>query len=379
MHDRNALGPADVTDAELTTMVADLLGADAGVVEVVESQADEFPYDLPAITTAGRYWVSGTARVDGEPASFRMFVKHIQSWSRHPFFQFVPPEAREMATEGVPWRTEALAYASDLHDRLPEGLSMPRALGVFDLDELSNAVWLEEVPVVDREWDLARFGRAAYLLGRHAASPSVQELLPSVGHSNTIRLYADGRLSMQVLPVLHEEGVWHHPLVASAFDDEVRGRLLEAASHASEYVDELDAMPFLASHGDACPNNLLARPGPGDFVLIDYGFWGPGPVGFDLAQLLVGDVQVGRRSSDDLADVDEAILGHYLDGLRAEGCDIPEPVVRRAHALQLMVFTGLSSVPFDLFEAEQTAELQQVARQRADIARFSLDLLDSTS
>ena len=77
--------------------------------------------------------------------------------------------------------------------------------------------------------------------------------------------------------------------------------------------------------------------------------------------------------------MEDAIFGSYLDGLRAEGCDIPESVVRRAHALQLLIFTGLSSVPFELLEAEPTPELQQVARQRADIARFSLDLLDSTS
>ncbi len=379
MHDRSALGPADVTDAELTAMVADLLGAAPDDVELVESTAVEFPYDLPAITTAGRYWVGGTARVGGADQPFRMFVKHIQSWSRHPFFEFVPPELREMAAQSVPWRTEALAYGSDLGDRLPDGLAMARALGVFELDELSNAVWLEEVPVVDREWDLARSTRAAHLLGRHAASPSVRELLPSVGHTNTVRMYHEGRLEMQVLPILREEDVWHHPLVAGAFDDRLRGRLQEAASHSSEYADELDAMPFLASHGDACPNNLLAREGTEDFVLIDYGFWGPGPVGFDLAQLLVGDVQVGRRSSDDLAEVEDAILGAYLDGLRAEACDIPDSVVRRAHALQLLIYTGFTSVPFDLFEAEQTSDVHQVAQARADIARLSLDLLDATS
>src|SRR4051812_19914506 len=145
MHDRTALGPADVTDEQLAVMVADLLGSEPDQTEVLDSTAAEFPYDLPAITTAGRYWVSGTARVAGEQAPYRMFVKHIQSWSRHPFFQLVPPEYREVAASGVPWRTEALAYRSDLGDRLPDGLTMARAVGVFDLDEESNAVWLEEV------------------------------------------------------------------------------------------------------------------------------------------------------------------------------------------------------------------------------------------
>ena len=228
MHDRSALGPADVSDEQLAGMVADLFGADPGSTTILASSAEEFPYALPAITTAGRYWVSGTAEVDGEQQPFRVFVKHVQSWARHPFFEFVPTEYQEQAAAGVPWRTEALVYRSDLTERLPEGLSMPRALGVFDLDEESNAIWLEEVPVVDREWDLDRFARAGVLVGRHAASPRVRELAPSVGHTNTVRDYHYGRLAMQVLPVLDDERIWHHPLVADVFDDVLRDRLRSA-------------------------------------------------------------------------------------------------------------------------------------------------------
>jgi hypothetical protein len=379
MHDRSALGPADVTDEQLASMVADLFGAPPADTTVLESTADEFPYDLPAITTAGRYWVSGTADVAGATKRFRMFVKHVQSWARHPFFRLVPEELREFAAASVPWRTEALVYRSDLVQRLPDGLSMPRALGVFDLDEASSAVWLEEVPVADRVWDQTRYRRAARLLGRLATSARVLEVLDDTGHGVSVGDYHDGRLSMQVLPVLRDDGVWHHPLVADAFDDELRRRLLHAADHAAAYADELSAMTHVASHGDACPNNLLGHHDSDDFVLIDFGFWGAGPIGFDLAQLLVGEVQVGRRGSDDLAEVDAAIHAAYMAGLRDEECWIPDDVVRRAHALQLLIFTGFSALPFDLLEAEPTPELHQVAAHRANIARFSLDLLDATA
>src|SRR5687767_11229763 len=112
-------------------MVADLLHTEPAGTTVLESTATEFPYDLPAITTAGRYRVNGRARVGTTEVPFRLFVKHVQSWSRHPFFEQVPPEHRATAAVSVPWRTEALAYRSDLRDRLPEGLTMPRAVGVF--------------------------------------------------------------------------------------------------------------------------------------------------------------------------------------------------------------------------------------------------------
>ena len=100
--------------------------------------------------------------------------------------------------------------------------------------------------------------------------------------------------------------------------------MLAAADRLGAYADELLGYPRLSSHGDASPNNLLAGPTPDAFVLIDYGFWLGNPVGFDLGQLLVGDVQIGRRSPDLLAETDEAIVPAYVDGLHAEGCDLDE-------------------------------------------------------
>jgi hypothetical protein len=368
-----------VTDKQLALMVADLLGADPMQTAVLESRAEEVDYEIPAITTAGRHWVEGRARADGTEQPFRLFVKHVQSWARHPFFQEVPEEFRAMAAAGVPWRTEALAYRSDLGDRLPDGLSMPRAVGVFDIDEESNAVWLEEVAVAPVEWDLTRYARAAHLLGRLAASSTVAPLRDVGEFGWEVATYFHGRLSVQVLPMLRDEGIWKHPLVAAAFDEDLRSRLLEAADRAAAYNEELCAMPVATSHGDACPNNLLARTASDDFVLIDYGFWGPNPIGFDLGQLLVGDVQLGKRSASTLGDIEDSIVPAYLDGLAAEGSEVTADVVRRAHALQLLIFTGFSALPFEHLDQAPTPELHQVAAERADIARFSLDLVDATS
>jgi len=182
-----------------------------------------------------------------------------------------------------------------------------------------------------------------------------------------------------VLPMLADETIWKHPLVDGAFESGLRDRLLGAADLAAAYVEELSGLPLATGHGDACPNNLLVPADADGFVLIDYGFWGEAPIGFDLSQLLVGDVQVGRRPAADLSDIEETILSAYMDGLRDEGCDVPEAVVRRAHALQLMIFTGLSTLPFEHLDSNPTQELHRIASERAAIARFSLELLDATA
>jgi hypothetical protein len=177
--------------------------------------------------------------------------------------------------------------------------------------------------------------------------------------------------------MLAGDEVWQHPLCA-AFGDELRERMRVTAERHLDLAAEGDRLPRLTSHGDACPNNLLAGPGD-DLMMIDFGFWGEAPVGFDLQTLLVGDVQIGRRAASTLAEVDEAIIPAYVEGLRAEGCDLPEEVVRRAHAIRSLLMTGLSTVPVDLFEAPMSAELQRVADDRALIARYCLDRLDATS
>ena len=370
------LGAADVGDAHLAELVADLL--DVPSVELVDVRVDEVAYDIPAITTASRHWVSGHAETERGCEPFRMFVKHIQSWSRHPFFQYVPAEFQEMAAAAVPWRTEAEVYRSDLAARLPEGLSMPRALGVVDLDELSAAIWIEEVPVREVSWDLERYRRAAYLLGRLAASPAVAPLAALRDVDWDLESYARGRVEVDVAPMLAGDEVWQHPLCA-AFDDGLRERMRAAASRHVDLALEGDALPRLTSHGDACPNNLLAGDSGDDLVMIDFGFWGAAPVGFDLNTLLVGDVQLGRRSAATLAEVDETIIPAYVEGLRAEGCDVAEDVVRRAHAIRSMLMTGLSSVPVDLFDAPMTGETQRIAADRARIARYCLERLVATA
>jgi hypothetical protein len=379
MGDRGLLGTADVSDDVLLAMVSDLLGQRATSLHDVS--VEEFAYDLPAITTAGRHRVRGVARGADGDRPFALFVKQVQEWSRSPYFADVPVEMREQAAKMVPWRTEAEVYRSDLADRLPDGLGMPRALGVFDLDEKSAAIWLEDLPVVPVRWDTQRYEQAAYLLGRLAASPAVAPLAAVGGLEWDVGMYLRGRLAVQVVPMLHDDALWRHPLVAGAFRPELRARLRQAAERLDELGEELRAAPVLTGHGDACPNNLLGVAGREGFVLIDYGFWNPLPVGFDLAQLLVGDVQLGRHHPDDLgglAALDERLLAAYVAGLRAEGSDLPASVVRRAHALQMLLFTGLSAVPWELVEAPLSDALRAVAAARAALAGYSLDLMAAT-
>ncbi len=375
--DRSILGPADVSDEALASMVGDCLGADG--VELVSCHAEVAEYDLEALTTAGRYWVRGSARHTGGVAPYAFYVKVVQSWSRSPQFERVPEPLRELAAASLPWRNEPAVYRSDLGDRLPAGLSMPRAHAVIDIDDLSAGLWLRAIDHDPSRWDAATFARAAYLLGRLAASPTVRPLR-GLGSSAVVRGYGHGRLEHQVLPTLRNEHLWAHPLIAPAFGPELRRRLLEAADALPRFLSELDGAQLGTAHGDACPRNLLVTTGnKPSFVLIDFGFWCEAPLAFDLTQLLIGEIQTGERSASELAELEEVCLPAYHRGLSDEGQNISLGVLRRTHAVLMLLFFGLSAVPLEVLFDLPGPGSATVVRERAEAANFVLDLLGRTT
>ena len=374
---RALLGPADIEDHELAAFAAAGLGVRHATV--LTSSAEVFPYDRPAITTAGRYLVTGSARTDtGEVRAFSFFVKVIHAYQRSPLRFAIPVHLRAQAAALIPWHTEADLYRSDLRDRLPHGLTIPRAVAVRDLDEDSAALWLEQVPARRVVWDAGRHARAAYLLGRLAASRAVAPLATAVHGARTPRSYADGWLAHVVLPVLTGNDVWSHPLVRGAFDARLRYRLLTAADALPALLDELDDVPAATAHGDACTANLLVAGDRDALVMVDLGFCGKAPLGTDLGQLILGEVQTGQRQAADLPGLEAACLPAYVTGLRAEGGTAGPAQVRRIHAALLTVFAALPSIPVEHLDDEPAPRLRRLFRGRAAIARFALDLLDDT-
>lgn len=387
-HDRSALGDDDISDEDLATLVADLWGVPH--VRLLDSRAERVDYDVPSILTGARTWVRGHAESGGPAREFTLFVKRVHHWRHSPAFAFLPPELAEWAATTVPWRSEVLCYGSDLADRLPEGLTAPRALRVEDRPDETAVLWLEAVDHSADAWDRDTYVAAARLLGRLSGSPrvaDVADLDPAPWH---IHYFVEGRIAHTVLPGLFDEATWQHPMVASHFAD-LRAGLVRIADHLDALASEFAALPHRAAHGDACPNNLLRHPQGTGFTLIDYGFWRSQPVGFDLSQLLVGDIQVARRDADDLPELAEACLAAYAVGLGDEGLEVPEAVLRRSHAVSLMLFNGLPSLPNEtVAEAnrlEAAGELTDERRramdhwsaQRAGIARYALDVLAATA
>jgi hypothetical protein len=143
-------------------------------------------------------------------------------------------------------------------------------------------------------------------------------------------------------------------------------------------VDELESYPTMTAHGDACTDNLLHTERDPDLVMIDFGFWGTAPIGFDLGQLVLGDIQLGRRSADTFPELEQACLPAYTTGLRDEGCTIPIHQVRRAHAVAMTIFHAIPSIPYEHRATDADEGPHSLFANRAEMARHLLGLLDAT-
>ncbi|MEO6605943.1 MAG: phosphotransferase [Aeromicrobium sp.] len=365
MTGRDALGSIDVDDAALAAML--------GVDGIVDSAASIVEYDLTTMTTGGRWWVEGTARLGQTDVAFRLFVKLVQSATRSPVMAEIPVEFHDSISSVLPWHIEPNAYRGNLSSLLPDGMRIPHSYAVADVDDDSCALWLEAVIHDESTWTLDRYREAARMLGRFAASRSVSTIDPGLTHPmgpTQARIYFENRLRGQFPAAYAEGGVWGHPAVAAHVDSTLRARLMSLIEVAPELLDEIESLPLLNAHGDAAPQNLLAV--PDGFCVIDWGFWTRAAVGFDLSQLVYSEVDLDRADASAFRDIQQACLSGYGEGLAQEGTEIGEAALKRAHTIQLAMAHGISAIPLDRLDGDPELAGRST-RERVVVLRHLLD------
>jgi Ser/Thr protein kinase RdoA (MazF antagonist) len=185
----------------------------------------------------------------------------------------------------------------------------------------------------------------------------------------------DSRVVLAFLPPLREDATWAHPLIAGSGDRTLRADLHTLAERAPAMLDALDRLPQLTGHGDACPQNLLVpADDPDGFVAIDWAMMGPGPVGSDLAQLLVGLAHAGDLPPDQIPGLAEALVGPFADGLAAEGRAFEEETIRYAFAATTAIRSAFTALALERLTEPVTEELAELFASRLRLTRALVDL-----
>ncbi len=268
-----------------------------GVLDAVEeAHREELDYDaFLAHRTVSR--VRGTALVDGRSVPWTLIEKVTEG----------PELASPYLLDNG--RREFAAYASALLDDLAPRVRAPRAHGALAEDDGRVTLWLEEiVHEGSRPLDADALLAAARDLGELAGRwlnrvPTDPWLFTGwITRHSQPGAYAEG------LDVLAHE----HPAAV-----EVLGERLSAAAvlvrGQGELRRVLESLPHTLCHHDAVGANVF-RAGGGT-VLIDWESVGPGPVGADLASLLLSSARRGDASAELVAAVLDDALHAYAAGV----------------------------------------------------------------
>ena len=113
---------------------------------------------------------------------------------------------------------------------------------------------------------------------------------------------------------------------------------------------------------------------PGGFVLIDWGFAGLAPVGYDLGQLLAGRANSGELDATDLPVLGKIVLDSYRLGLRDESVDVDDGAVHRGFVGGMLLRSGFSALPLGAAARPAGDGPPMELAPRARYARYLLDL-----
>ena len=228
------------------------------------------------------------------------------------------------------WRREVLAYQSGFAASVyaDAGLGAPRLLAVVEPRPGVVALWLEDVAgLPGARWPVSRLAGFAERLGRAQAGWAGRDPAHPWLSRRWLRQYVASKPIREPVP-------WEHPLAAAVWPAEVGAGLRRLWERRDQLLAVAEALPQTTCHLDVWPMNLIARGGPGDeIVLLDWAFAGAGAVGEDVGNLIPDSVADGLVDPKLLPEIDQAVTGGYLAGLRAGGWRGQDAQVRRAIAV----------------------------------------------
>lgn len=308
---------------------------------------------------------------NGETAN--LFVKVVQPASKWPGWDAIPEPFRPLVLADLDWRDEPRIYRSGIGERLPAPLRMPV---VWHLEESEDAIelWLEDVADTG-VWDLDRYRTVAAALGCFSAAFDRSALEAAGWRGRDLRNLFFGKILNHDLVILRTDEFWEQPALQAAADGRMRADLEWLAGVMPERLERLSALPQVALHGDATPDNFRL-PGDGTIVAIDWSYGSWAPPGSDLGQLFIGRFETGAADPDDAPAIVETILDGYLAG--ADG-RFDRATVEEAFATTL----GVRSL-FSALVVDHRPDLDDDARfdltvRRGHTARIGLDLARRTS
>jgi hypothetical protein len=302
--------------------------------ELVDWSVERIQHEAIIDTTGGLFRVRATTRSRDEERSWSCVVKVLNR-----------SDGIALEPHGwCYWRREAEFSSAGLGEALPPSIRAPRPLGVSEHDD-GCWVWMEHIEVdAVPDWGMDDFHRVAVASGSAAGSYLGGRVVPSapwLASSFVESIFADGGFWAVLMDADQSTSAWDSMLVTEAFSEKTRERVLTLWSEKDRFLSALAALPQVFCHGDFHRRNVIL---PVDVqevpVVVDWAFCGPGAVGADLADLVVGTLYFGDVDVSAAARLQEVALDGYLEGLRRSGWEADRRLVELGYETFAALWMG---------------------------------------
>lgn len=267
----------------------------------------------------GVYRVTGIGNDGDAESGWSLILKILKSSSPH-------DEAWRWNYQQREW----LFYRSGLL-KGQQGLVAPRCLAVTHRKDGNTWLWLEDVDD-HGTWPLARYGLAAYHLGRFSAR-FVSRGGAFPGYPWLSHRWLRGWLEEAAPAIAQLRTLGNDPAVQRVYND--ADSILQLWDERERRLRILEHCPQTLCHLDAHRRNMFSRPSVGaeDTVFIDWAFVGVAAVGEDLASLVSSTIAMGEVALGDMKQLEATVMTGYLEGLNDGGCNIDPELVHTAYSL----------------------------------------------
>jgi phosphotransferase family enzyme len=226
------------------------------------------------------------------------------------------------------WKREALVYDSDLTKTyIQSGIGPPR---LVRLEVAGDRVylWTENISAPPAaQWELLRYGKAAYALGKAQGRIVGTQSLSGVDWLSKNYLLDYSEEKPFDLASLEDSTAWRQHLIVDYFPPGLRAGLRRFSDLRHELLRIAAILPQTLCHNDFWTRNLFGTDTAYTF-LIDWAFAGLGCVGQDIGNLVPSAALDGFISPDYLPTLERIVLSAYITGLQESDWPGDERLVR---------------------------------------------------
>ncbi len=235
------------------------------------------------------------------------------------------------------WKRELLWVRSGLMERLPGPVKGPR---FYRAEEIPDGAWLWQEHVENQcpnPWSLDDYAFAAHQLGLWNGAYLCGTPLPDgpwFTRKHYRSWYSETNPEQDFQFVLNQKYIF----------GDTRNRYERLWTESEMFYRALEILPQTFSHFDSQRRNLFIRKGSDErdeLVLVDWAVCGLGPLGAELFSLIGMSAALLEWSPSEVAQLDKATFGSYLQGLGEAGWSGDADVIRLAYATWITAWFGV--------------------------------------